>query len=399
MTTEQGATRTLKVSLESVLKQRMKAEEPNPAEMEEEAGRGRTSIQAVSTKGFWERKGSGHLKWKPLRGLPQPWEAQLQDFLKSMESSHSQGRDPHQSTLALRDGAPSEGSVDPRPHLRRAKQMQLPTSSGKEPQELEDGQLGKDTGACGKVKEEILEEEGVSLDLQRQRFRQFGFREAEGPRQVCNRLRELCHQWLKPERHSKEQMLELVILEQFLAVLPPEMQSWVKDCCPETCAQVVDLAEGFLLSQGEGKKHTGKESLSKVGQAPPEALRSSLFSEIKQEANKDATSLVQSAVAFCSVFSRPSFIPKENFRSPQRCNIVHVLREPIGRRKRSRASPRIQNCLQRCPKRPTGMLPVVVAEWKRLRAFVERIQKYKGGNSLILRVDMKIWRTTEHSSQ
>ncbi|KAF7237292.1 Zinc finger protein 3 [Varanus komodoensis] len=34
-----------------------------------------------------------------------------------------------------------------------------------------------------------------------------------------------------------------------------------------------------------------RESLSKVGQAPPEALRSSLFSEIKQEANKDATSL------------------------------------------------------------------------------------------------------------
>ncbi|XP_059579784.1 zinc finger protein 3 isoform X2 [Alligator mississippiensis] len=88
----------------------------------------------------------------------------------------------------------------------------------------------------------------------RQLFRGLRYREAEGPRKICSRLWQLCRRWLEPQRRSKEQMLELVVLEQFLAILPPEMRSWVCGCRVETCAQAVALAEGFQMCQEEDKQ-------------------------------------------------------------------------------------------------------------------------------------------------
>lgn len=55
-----------------------------------------------------------------------------------------------------------------------------------------------------------------------------------GPHEALAQLHELCCQWLRPEVCSKEQMLELLVLEQFLGVLPPEIQAWVGAQCPQS---------------------------------------------------------------------------------------------------------------------------------------------------------------------
>ncbi|KAB0347964.1 hypothetical protein FD754_012821 [Muntiacus muntjak] len=65
-------------------------------------------------------------------------------------------------------------------------------------------------------------------------FRQFRYQEVAGPEEALSRLRELCCRWLRPEVHSKEQILELLVLEQFLTILPRELQAWVRKHCPQS---------------------------------------------------------------------------------------------------------------------------------------------------------------------
>uniref|UniRef100_A0A4X2KFB8 SCAN box domain-containing protein n=1 Tax=Vombatus ursinus TaxID=29139 RepID=A0A4X2KFB8_VOMUR len=89
----------------------------------------------------------------------------------------------------------------------------------------------------------ILRKEEFSPEASRQSFRCFPYPEKAGPREAVNQLWELCLQWLRPEIHTKEQILELLVLEQFLTILPSEIRIWVKAQHPQNIEEVVTLVE------------------------------------------------------------------------------------------------------------------------------------------------------------
>uniref|UniRef100_A0A2K6QM07 Zinc finger protein 396 n=1 Tax=Rhinopithecus roxellana TaxID=61622 RepID=A0A2K6QM07_RHIRO len=64
-----------------------------------------------------------------------------------------------------------------------------------------------------------------------QQFRQFGYQDSPRPREALSWLRELCHLWLRPEVHTKEQILELLL------------QAWVQKHHPENGEEAMTMLE------------------------------------------------------------------------------------------------------------------------------------------------------------
>ncbi|KAL1779402.1 zinc finger protein and SCAN domain-containing protein 10 isoform X1 [Sigmodon hispidus] len=99
--------------------------------------------------------------------------------------------------------------------------------------------------------DDVLEEEDPRRtearprpEVAHQLFRCFQYQEDMGPRASLGRLRELCNHWLRPALHTKKQILELLVLEQFLSILPPHVLSRLQGQPLRDGEEVVLLLEG-----------------------------------------------------------------------------------------------------------------------------------------------------------
>uniref|UniRef100_A0A452GJS0 SCAN box domain-containing protein n=1 Tax=Gopherus agassizii TaxID=38772 RepID=A0A452GJS0_9SAUR len=103
-------------------------------------------------------------------------------------------------------------------------------------------------------REATRQQYSISMEKHCRHFRQFCYQEAEGPQEVYSRLCELSHLWLQPGLHTKEQIIKLLVLEQFLTISPEGIQTWAQRFHPETGNEVVALVEDFqLIHQEIGK--------------------------------------------------------------------------------------------------------------------------------------------------
>ncbi|XP_029414316.1 neurotrophin receptor-interacting factor homolog isoform X2 [Nannospalax galili] len=125
---------------------------------------------------------------------------------------------------------------------------------------------GNLTGPAQQLSKHVADSEAAH-----RKFRRFQYEESTGPREAVAQLRELCYQWLQPSVHSKEQIMELLVLEQFLNALPEKFQLWVESQHPEDCQAAVALVEDMT-------------SVSKEDALPP--YSSEATNQLKEE-NED----------------------------------------------------------------------------------------------------------------
>lgn len=117
----------------------------------------------------------------------------------------------------------------------------------------------------GRVKAEELDpaspqDAAHGRELCRQHFRGLCYQDAAGPREALSQLGELCRQWLRPECHTKEQILDCLVLEQFLSILPRDLRAWVQAQQPQTGEEAVTVLESLDRHLDEPSNQVGPRS-------------------------------------------------------------------------------------------------------------------------------------------
>ncbi|KAG1929738.1 gag-pol fusion protein [Pimephales promelas] len=103
------------------------------------------------------------------------------------------------------------------------------------------------------LREALLEKFNISPETYRQRFRASTVPAGESATETYHRLRNLYRRWVRPEQSTKEEIGELIILEQLLRVLPYDSRMWVKEHEPTSGLAAARLAQQY------GNAHRGNQ--------------------------------------------------------------------------------------------------------------------------------------------
>nr|XP_054607258.1 uncharacterized protein LOC129167139 [Nothobranchius furzeri] len=103
-----------------------------------------------------------------------------------------------------------------------------------------------------KVKTAILQKYDINPETYRLRFRCLDVMD-ESPKELYARLKELYEKWTQPKAKTVKEIGELLILEQFLRMLCPELQVWIKEHNPRSAAEAAALADVFVAARSKSQ--------------------------------------------------------------------------------------------------------------------------------------------------
>lgn len=106
-----------------------------------------------------------------------------------------------------------------------------------------------------KVKEAVLAKYEITADTYRRRFGALDIHQDE-TLELYIRLKDLFNKWVRPETSSVKDICGLLILEQFLRMVDPDLEVWIRERDPKSAENAARLAEVFLLARYGSRRPT-----------------------------------------------------------------------------------------------------------------------------------------------
>ncbi|XP_073714444.1 uncharacterized protein [Misgurnus anguillicaudatus] len=153
------------------------------------------------------------------------------------------------------------------------------------------------------VKAAILKKYEIRAETFRQRFRNLNTSVDESPQELYTRLKGLFCKWVNYDSSTKKDIMETLVLEQYLQVLHPDVRTWVKEGDPATAEEAASLVEAYIKAcKGTGSFcYAGVLSLTRGFASPGQSLA---------EKSLQTSLLTQSTSAplfgFCDKFRTPA---------------------------------------------------------------------------------------------
>lgn len=116
----------------------------------------------------------------------------------------------------------------------------------------------------------------INAETYRQRLRSLDVDPGESPKELYVRLKELYGKCIQPKNKTVNEVNEMIIMEQYLRMLSPELQVWIKEHDPKMAAEAATLAEVFVAARKKNQPWTntawraGKEAWEVTSTAPQE---------------------------------------------------------------------------------------------------------------------------------
>lgn len=107
------------------------------------------------------------------------------------------------------------------------------------------------------------EKQNYNPEVWHLRFRGFCPSKRASPDQSLKQISELCYQWLRPDLNSKEEILDQLVLEQFMISMPPQLQALVKESGVTSCKDLEKMLRdhrkprSWVSSAAQGKDSRG----------------------------------------------------------------------------------------------------------------------------------------------